>query len=255
MADEVQDDVRAARELAAAEGEHVEIVATGRPTGHVADVRATNNSPEAASLLKEILGYLAGGIAAGGLLLLRTCRSASTSQVLGITKVGSPELLSGAAPLEGVCMQHRKTTPAQMEPYVPKMLSGEELTTTRKVGAILAAAEATLPEFYGDYFFLEKIPDFQDIFRQVAVWLVTDNIGFAQAKGELFPPRMLFTSGPLEILFWLRESIKRSGLDLQDFRFDGELVKCFDWNHEMGFISDDQYREWQERFSFKFSSP
>ena len=57
----------------------------------------------------------------------------------------------------------------------------------------------------------------------------------------------------MEIMFGLRECLKQAVDDIRKLRFDRELIEVFVYNHALGFVSDEVYESWQERFHFTVS--
>jgi len=233
-------------------GNAVKLRATGAMSGHVLTVEPGDDSEEKKSKFAELFALLGGGVAAGAVLVFRSIVMGSSSQLLGVTSAMPMRQAGAGIALGGFCLQASKKTPNHDEKFATS--DAEEVPQDR-INTFLTASKECLDPVIEDYYFVEKLGQgaFRHQFNQAGIWIITDNIGFARVRDLIFPEYLLFTSGPMELLFWLREALKKAGEDLTSMRFNRELVSVLHLNHRVGFITGDQYKGWQYKFGFTVS--
>ncbi len=228
--------------------DYVKIKARGSFYGHVATAEAVDDSPESRRAFAEILGALGGAIAGATLLILKSARMASGSQMLGVTEWEREG--PGAIALRGYCLEHGRPQPRRGERF--QLVEAPHIPEAR-VLAFLDVCSRELPAFEEDYYFLEKmdLELFENDFRQLGVWVITDNIGFKEVRKRLFDYRMLFTTGSMEILLWLRRCLEEAGEDLVSLRYAREVMDVVHLNHYLGLVSGDSLDRWREFFGLQ----
>lgn len=229
--------------------------ATGFITNQVITVEPIDDSKDAKKLFLQLLGLLGGGLTAAGFLIFKTLQGASNSQILGIHRA-APISGSTFIGLYGYCLEASKSRPDKRESFNIETAESVNLPIDEAY-RFVNLSDKELPKFINHYFFLDQmdVSLFMEDFKQMGVWILTDNIGFVRVRRELFPEAMFFTSGTMEILFWLRKILQDSGIDIKKLRFDAELNKVFQYNYKLGFINEEFYRAWQEKFHFKIVPP
>ena len=222
--------------------------ATGHHAGHVLTATPIDDSKEAKRIFLELVTILGAGLIGAGLLIFSTLRRASTSQALAVYKA-IPVPGSTLIGFLGYCVEATKKSPAQNEKYA---IIESKNTNIERVEKFLRISDKTIESFIDEYYFLQKfdIALFKHNFKQAGIWTITDNIGFVNVKKEIFPDHMFFTFGAMEILFYLRDILVKSGENIRNLQFDKELIQIYNLNHELGFIPDDLYRKWQTQFNF-----
>ena len=223
--------------------------ATGAYFGKVLTCELANDKEESRNKMAELLGILGGGLVASAILIFKTIVQGSSSQLLGINSAEPMRDGCLGISMFGYCLQARKKAPDDDEDFCP--ISSSDIQVER-INSFLSIVSEKLPSVADEFYFVDKlgINPFMRRFNQAGVWVISDNIGFARVRDLIFPDYLLFTSGPLEILFWLREFLKRSDESVESLHFVKELIEVFYYNYKIGFVSEEQYIDWQQRFKF-----
>ncbi|MFC1528952.1 hypothetical protein ACFL5B_03495 [Candidatus Latescibacterota bacterium] len=233
----------------------IKISATGRMSGHVLTVEPLDTTKKAKKPILDLMGLLTGALVGSGILVFNSILKGSTSQLLGVTGAKPIPHSSEGIALIGYCLQARAKTPEHDERF--SLTENDENIPIDRLSKFMKVSDDIIPNVVKEYYFIEKLSelgiDFRQRFNQMGVWILTDNIGFTRIRDNLFPEYMLFTHGPVEIIFWLREILIKSGENIKIFRFDDEFIKVFILNHELGFISDELYVKLQEKFGFNIN--
>lgn len=227
--------------------------AEGRHTGHVLTV-SPKNTKKSKKVFSELLGVLAAGLVGGGMVVFRSMGIFSGAQVLGITGAALAEDGKSIA-LVGLCLQAGKKTPKNNERFCPFPAYNFPQAQLEK---FLGEADHRIKSIVDEFYFLEYFDKdkFRNDFLQAGAWSITDNIGLIYVRKIIFPNQfMLFSAGPLEILFHLRGALSKVVPDIRALRFDKELIEAFYENRALGLISDDIFHHWQDKFMFSIADP
>jgi hypothetical protein len=237
--------------------DHLRIVATGAGWGHVASVVPRDQSKEAQSNLATLLALLAGAIAGGTVAIIKSIREASSSQVLGIHTAkpsSNPHPPATAVNLFGYCLEARRGFPESQEEY--QVIS--EPSLAEKEGLLFKAiqqGEQRGTELTDTYAFIDDATLFSRRFTQAVVWVITDDIGYLRAReqvyGDFMSEVMFFLPSCFEVLLWIRQTLKETGVDVVKTRFDRELIPgVLRFNVKHGLVSEQQLAEWRDKFGF-----
>lgn len=223
--------------------------ATGRIRGHVVNVEPREYDQKSTSLFGYLLAILGGGLAGEIVLILKSLSQLSTSQAMGIVWARPTSTGGSGIALFGHCLEAGKDRPDPREEFgvgeIPWLQEREILDFLKE-----ATKKLELIRSRDEYAFIERLgwEGFADRFRQSGVWILTDNIGFEKVRSEVFPSPLFFSTGPMEVLFELRECMKHVVKDVTKLRFDGELLDACRRNYLAGFICDEVVQIWQKRF-------
>lgn len=225
--------------------------ALGTLSGHVFRVDAPDDDEDAKRLLAELLGLLGGGLAVAGWLIFKSLREVSQSQVIGVTSA-SPTKERTAIDLFGYCLQAYKRAPEPGELFT--QIDSEEFPAKR-IRNFLAVAEDEIKNIISDYYFVfpNELDDFALRFKQCGIWVITDDAQLYRIRDHLFGLRIFYTAGAVEILFSLRECLKKAGENIRSLSFDAELMISLRQGYARGFITAQEFQQFQNRFGFRLS--
>jgi len=223
--------------------------ATGNSKGHIITVRPKEDTDDSKASFKKLMGIVSGGIVMTTILLFKSILEASRSQVMGAI---SAEPVSGhenEIALSGFCMEFHKDPPDHTEDFT---ITDSATIPEKSIQQFLVASKEFHSAFDEDFIFLQRIDreGFNRCFDQTGIWVITDNIGFVDARRSIFRPDMFFSLGPMEIMFGLRECLKKAVPNYEKLTYNKELLEACWYNHWIGFIPDEKYKEWEERFGF-----
>ncbi|MBU1260010.1 MAG: hypothetical protein KJ757_01025 [Planctomycetes bacterium] len=230
--------------------ERLSFSATGKYKGEVLKVSPKDDSSRAQNAFHELVGIIAGGLAGIGVVIFKTLSSSQAIGVFSAKLVSNP---TASIVLLGYCMERHKDEPRENEVF---NIEECHIFPTDNIRAFLTKSDDYFSSNdFSDFNFIENIGKerFKLIFNQAGIWVLTDNIGLSEVLKETFPPNAFFSIGPMELMFGLRECLMSTVSDIKKLKFDQDIVESFIVNHEIGFIPENIYQEWQKRFRFRVS--
>jgi hypothetical protein len=239
----------------------VKVLATGAVSGHLATVAPKGKNKSSLAAFSTLTGMLTGAVVGGGILVLRSMREASSSQMLGVVSArpSSTPLAQGSEiHLYGYCLQERRDTPDSEEEFEsadPRLLDLD----WSLLDSVISTAERKGLALANECSFVDEEPElFARRFTQATLWVVTDNIGYPRAKSKIFGLRtelQFFTPSCFEVLLWVRECLKLAGFEVTGSLFNEHLVKfVLPRNVALELVGAEQVKAWQDTFAFELNS-
>jgi len=237
--------------------DRVKIIATGAITGHVNSVIPKDQSKESQEGFRALLALIGGAIVGGTILILKSIAEASTSQIVGVHTVKPSSgvgLYAGAIHLYGYCLQASEGDPKDKEEY--EIVEAEDTDLSPLLFKAMRTGESRGLALADEYAFIKDADLFKQLFTQTVVWVITDDIGYLRAKEHIFQHHplkiMFFLPSCFEVLLWVRECLKKSGVDIKSTQFDKELISgVLGENMKLGLVGQAQLKEWQAKFRFQ----